>query len=119
MRLCQVEELAEGEARGFDPLDEGQDSVFVVRRGGDLVAYRDICPHYGSTALPWRKDAYLDAGGKDIICSAHGARFAIDTGLCTAGPCLGESLIPVPLQLSDEGEVLADLNSNNSVGVVK
>lgn len=116
VRLCQLEDIPEGEAKGFDPLGEGEDSIFVVRRSGNLVAYRDICPHYGSTALPWRKDAYLDASGKEIICSAHGARFDIASGLCLGGPCLGESLSSLPLKMGSGGEVMVGLSSNCSVG---
>ena len=106
LTLCRWEALPEGAARGFDPLGRGRDTVFVVRKGGALHGYLDLCPHYGDTRLPWRKDAYLDAAGEAIVCSAHGARFDIASGRCVLGPCLGESLTPVPLEL-DDGEVLA------------
>ncbi|MGM9490329.1 Rieske (2Fe-2S) protein [Ideonella sp. YS5] len=107
MALCRIDALADGSARGFDPLGRGHDTVFVVRQGGALHAYLDLCPHYGDTRLPWRKDAYLDAAGEAIVCAAHGARFDVATGRCTLGPCLGQSLKAVPLELNDDGEVLA------------
>lgn len=105
--LCRIDSLPDGGARGFDPLGRGHDTVFVVRRGGALHAYLDLCPHYGDTRLPWRKDAYLDAAGEAIVCAAHGARFDIATGHCLLGPCLGRSLTPVPLGLNSNGEVTA------------
>jgi len=105
--LCRIDALPEGGARGFDPLGRGHDTVFVVRRAGALHAYLDLCPHYGDTRLPWRKDAYLDAAGAAIVCAAHGARFDIATGHCVLGPCLGRSLTPVPLGLNGNGEVTA------------
>ena len=103
LRLCHLDELPEGTAKGFDPQGRGIDSVFVVRRAGELFAYRDACPHYqGATSLPWRKDAYLDSKGQFIVCAAHGAEFEIDTGFCVHGPCAGESLTRVPLHLSTD-----------------
>ena len=108
MRLCHLDELPDGGARGFDPQASGRDALFVVRRGRDLRAWLDACPHYG-TPLPWRKDAYLNAAGDRIVCAAHGAQFELEHGLCTLGPCLGDALTPLALTLHDNGEVhLAD-----------
>lgn len=104
MRLCHVDELPDGSARGFDPQASGRDSLFVVRRGRTLLAYRNACPHHG-TPMAWRKNAYLDAAGEHIVCFAHGAQFEIASGLCTLGPCLGEHLKPVPLRLDEDGAV--------------
>ena len=55
--------------------------------------------------MAWRKDAYLNAAGDRIVCAAHGAQFEVDTGRCTLGPCLGESLTPVRLHILPDGEV--------------
>lgn len=109
--LCKADELAEGCARGFDPLNEGIDTILVVRRNGSLYAYRDACPHYGDTPMAWRKDAYLDRAGTHIVCSAHGAQFAIETGVCLLGPCLGQALIRVPLVTSASNDIYADLQN--------
>lgn len=106
LRLCCLDELSDGSAKGFDPQDKGSDSVFVVRTSSGVFGYRDACPHYqGAISLPWRKDAYLDHGGKFIVCAAHGAEFEIETGLCVHGPCLGESLTKVPLRIASDGSV--------------
>ncbi len=104
VRLCRLDELAEGKSRGFDPWVDGHDTLFVVRRRG-LHGYRDACPHWVGTPMAWRKDAYLSGDGRDIVCSAHGARFDIETGVCMLGPCLGQSLTPVPLIINDDGEI--------------
>ncbi|MCW5645066.1 MAG: Rieske (2Fe-2S) protein [Rhodoferax sp.] len=104
MRLCHLDDLPCNGSRGFDPLRTGQDSVLVVRQGEQLFAYADICPHHG-TPMAWRKDAYLNGAGDRIVCAAHGAQFEIETGLCTLGPCLGQSLTSVPLTIDPQGEV--------------
>lgn len=114
MRLCHIDDLADGASRGFDPRRGGQDTLLVVRQGRRLFAYADACPHHG-TPMAWRKDAYLNAAGDRIVCAAHGAQFEIDTGRCTLGPCLGDALVPVPLNVHDNGEVhLADDNIHDN-----
>ncbi len=103
--LCHLDELPDGDARGFDPLLTGQDSVLVVRRGQRLHGYRDLCPHYGDTPMAWRRHAYLNAERTHIVCAAHGALFDIDSGACVRGPCLGQALTPVVLIVSAAGQV--------------
>lgn len=81
-------------------MGEGRDTIFAVRRGG-LHAWRDACPHWPGTPMAWRKDAYLNGDGSRIVCHAHGAQFDIETGLCSLGPCVGESLEPVRVEAVD------------------
>ncbi|MBS4089808.1 Rieske (2Fe-2S) protein [Pseudomonas rustica] len=94
-RLCHVDSVLEGQARGFDPLAAGGDSVLVLRSGGQLRVYRNRCPHL-QVPMEYRKDGFLSADGQRIICYAHGAQFLPQSGLCVYGPCLGESLQIVP-----------------------
>lgn len=107
--LCRADAIGEGRARGFDPRGAGFDTMFVVHKDGRLHAWRDACPHYGDTPMAWRKDAYLDSAGTRIVCSAHGAQFIIDTGVCTLGPCLGQALTMVPLVIDDSNDIYAEL----------
>ncbi|MCO5163786.1 MAG: Rieske 2Fe-2S domain-containing protein [Mesorhizobium sp.] len=99
--LCRLEDLAEGKSRGFDPLGEGRDTMFVIRRGGRLYAWRNHCPHYDRARMAWKKDEFLDPTGSRIMCFAHGALFEIDSGECTLGPCLGQHLTAVPVEIRD------------------
>ena len=104
MRLCHLDDLPDGDSRGFDPHASGRDTIVVVRQGTALHAWANACPHHG-TPMAWRKNAFLNAARDRIVCGAHGAQFEIDTGLCTLGPCLGQSLTPVPLHIHVSGEV--------------
>ena len=97
--LCQLEDLTDGRSRGFDPLGEGRDTMFVVRRGASVFAYRNACPHYDFARMAWKKNEYLNANHSRIMCSAHGALFRIEDGVCDAGACIGEALAPVPLEI--------------------
>lgn len=103
--ICHKDDLADPGARAFDPLEAGRERFFVVRRGDELRAYIDRCPHYGTTPLPWRRDAYLNAAGTRIVCASHGAEFDITTGVCTLGPCLGQALDKMPLRIDERGAV--------------
>ena len=57
--LCRLEDIPDGEARGFD-IDRPEEIVefLVVRRGGHVFGYRNSCPHIG-TPLNWVEDDYM------------------------------------------------------------
>ncbi|GLU33235.1 Rieske (2Fe-2S) protein [Trinickia caryophylli] len=105
IRLARLDELADPGSRGFDPAGRGRDTLLIVRRGDDVFAYLDACPHYGNTPMAWRKDAYLNGDGTRIVCHAHGAQFDIATGVCLSGPCLGQRLTPLETTVADNGDI--------------
>lgn len=99
--VCALSELAPVDARGFDYASaDGPRSGFVVRRGGDVFAYRNVCPHAGHP-LHWKPHAFLTRGRDRIMCSVHGAVFDIETGLCVGGPCPGRSLTALRAEIRD------------------
>jgi len=106
IKLCRLDELPVDGARGFDPLGEGRDGLFVLRQGETLRAFRNVCPHQGAS-LPWRKDAYLNSRGTHIVCNAHGSLFDRETGKCVSGPALGRSLDPVDVFVDEDDVVCA------------
>jgi nitrite reductase/ring-hydroxylating ferredoxin subunit len=89
LRLCAPNELAEGQSRGFEIAGE---KLLVVRKDGQLHAYRNRCPHRG-IPLEWLPAQFLDTSASLIQCATHGALFLIDSGECVAGPCAGQSLL--------------------------
>jgi nitrite reductase/ring-hydroxylating ferredoxin subunit len=102
--LCALEDIPDRGARGFAPMRIGSPPLFAVRRGRSVFIYRDTCPHQGAQ-LAWRRDAYLSADAHRIVCWAHGARFEIESGECTEGPCLGQRLAPVPFEVDARGRI--------------
>ncbi|MGN6650505.1 Rieske (2Fe-2S) protein [Trinickia sp.] len=106
IRLAHVDDLCDPGARGFGPEGTGRDTLFVVRRGTELRAYRNACPHFGDTPMAWRKDAYLNGDGTRIVCHAHGAQFDIASGECLLGPCLGQRLTPVAIEVTSDGDIM-------------
>ena len=104
-RLCRLDDIPDGLARGFSLAATGEVTVFVVRRGDQVFAYRDACPHEG-TPLAWCRDEYLSPDHERIVCSGHGAEFEIASGLCVQGPCVGEHLVSVPVRIDCDGDVV-------------
>ncbi|MCY1271977.1 Rieske [2Fe-2S] domain protein [compost metagenome] len=104
IRLCAPDELVESQSRGF--VIDGL-SLLVVRRHGQVHAYRNRCPHR-DVPLNWNTDEFLDDSGSLLRCAQHGALFLIDSGECVAGPCEGETLEALDCREDAEG-IWADL----------
>jgi nitrite reductase/ring-hydroxylating ferredoxin subunit len=100
--LCRLEEIADGQAKGFDL---GHDAIFVVRAGRRIFAYRNACPHTGGM-LDWDDEGFMSDSGEHILCQTHGALFQVDTGACLAGPCLGDCLAKVAVVLDGRDQVV-------------
>lgn len=84
------------------PHPDGFD-VILVHEDGVVHAYRNQCPHVG-VSLDWGDGRCLAAPGV-LRCALHGATFATATGTCTDGPCRGDALTRVPVQVVD-GQVV-------------
>jgi nitrite reductase/ring-hydroxylating ferredoxin subunit len=102
--LCKRSDIADGAARGFELMDEAhRRDVVLVSREGRLYAYINSCPHR-HLPLEIFPDRFLNEDGSLLICSAHGARFRVEDGLCTSGPCQGQSLKVADVEI-DDGDV--------------
>jgi naringenin degradation protein FdeD len=100
-RLCRLEDIPDGQARGFT-LDrpEGPQDIFIYRAGATARAFVNSCPHQG-TPLDWVADQFIAPDGEHFLCATHGALFATLDGTCIAGPCLGDRLQPVAVAVED------------------
>lgn len=81
---------------------------FLIRQGDRVYAYVNNCPHYDKAPLGWKKDEFLDGSGQHVMCSSHGALFRISDGECVLGPCLGEKLTPLLIEVWDGDVFLMD-----------
>lgn len=104
--LCRLEEIPDGTGKGFE-LGGGEEplEIFVVREGSRVFAYRNVCPHTGSP-LDWQPDDFMSEDGCHIMCHTHGALFEIADGFCVAGPCAGDQLRPVAIDVDAAGNVV-------------
>jgi nitrite reductase/ring-hydroxylating ferredoxin subunit len=100
--LCRIDELKDPGSRAFQFEGQpGNNGFFIVRDGNQLNAWENSCPH-ARMPLEWMPDEFLDASQTYIVCAAHGALFDMHTGRCVSGPCHGQSLKRVKIELRDE-----------------
>ena len=76
---------------------------FIIRHEEGVTAFHNQCPHTGAP-LNWQPDQFFDMDNEFILCSLHGALFRPRDGLCLRGPCVNQSLKPIPVSI-DEGEI--------------
>ena len=104
--ICKLADLADPGSREIVFAGSGDEllSIFLVRRGEDVFAYVNRCPHAGQrlNALP---HDFLTKDKQQIQCDKHGALFDVATGDCLAGPCMGYALQAVPVRV-ENGVVL-------------
>jgi nitrite reductase/ring-hydroxylating ferredoxin subunit len=98
--LCRLEDIADGDAKGFEGAEGSFIGLLAVRQGERVYVYQNACPHIG-TPLDWTPDRFLTVDRRHLICATHGAQFTIDTGECISGPCRGDFLQPVGTTIRD------------------
>ena len=98
--LCSVADLPDGAAKGFPPAAGGFTGLFAVRQGESVQVFVNACPHLG-LPLDWAPDRFLSADGSHIVCGTHGAQFRIADGVCLYGPCQGDRLESVRVEIKD------------------
>jgi nitrite reductase/ring-hydroxylating ferredoxin subunit len=106
--LCSLAELESTGSKGF-AVGEGDWPLrgFIVKSTQGVAAYVNTCPHAGHP-LNFKPDRFLTSDRNLILCASHGALFTRDEGLCIAGPCPGQSLTPVPLEVVGGYVMLAE-----------
>lgn len=101
LALCALGDLKDPGSLGFSLRTQaGSLELFLVRRGGQVYAYRNSCPHTGAP-LDWTPDRFLDVEEEFIQCAMHGALFRIESGECVHGPCRGAFLPSLPVAVND------------------
>ena len=104
--ICALNEIPSRKSAGFQLAVVGANgepepfSIIVVRWGTQVFGYRNRCPHHG-TNLDWEREQFLDPSGLRLMCGKHGALFELGTGRCSDGPCKGDSLTSVALEVID------------------
>ena len=110
--LCRLDELADPGSTGSQAdLGDAVHGILVVRRNNRVYGYINRCPHTGGP-LDWMPDRFLSVDKHHIQCATHDALFRLDDGMCVAGPCAGDRLTPVPLQL-EAGNIYLLINGTN------
>lgn len=81
VRVCRVDELADGEMRGF-AIEGLERPLLLARIDGELHATASTCPHEDVSLL----DGTLR--GRAVVCPGHAYAFDLATGRCAHDPAL-------------------------------
>lgn len=104
--VCELNDIPSKRAQGFTLLrldEEGQEvpwPIIIIRWGRQAFGFVNRCPHDGVN-LDWERDQFLDSYGTRLMCGKHGALFDIGTGECIDGPCKGEGLEQIAVEVID------------------
>jgi nitrite reductase/ring-hydroxylating ferredoxin subunit len=102
-RLCALTDVTNGGAHeAVATIDGASESLIVLRRDETVRVFFNVCPHAGRR-LDWAPGRFLIDQGF-LICAAHGACFSMADGMCISGPCRGQGLSEVGVEVR-EGEV--------------
>jgi nitrite reductase/ring-hydroxylating ferredoxin subunit len=99
--LCPIDSLQDPGTFNV-VLGEGEDEldIVIVQTKGARHAYINCCPHQ-FIPLETFPNHFLTEDKTHLICSGHGAKFELATGVCTSGPCQGQGLDPLTIAERD------------------
>ncbi len=84
-------------------VDGDAESLVLYREGEQVRAWLNVCPHAGRR-LDWAPGQFLKSAQGHLVCAAHGASFELVQGDCVSGPCRGDRLRAVGVNVAG-GEV--------------
>ncbi len=114
-RLLALSQIDEGGFVETEASVGGDAESLIVHRDGDQVrAWRNVCPHAGRR-LDWAPGRFLTSKDGLLVCAVHGASFEIVYGECVAGPCRGQSLRAVAVEVRDGQVVLVASDEDDAL----
>ena len=97
--LCALFDIQDGGGRECTVgVGEAAVRVLLLRRGGDVWAYLNRCPHF-SLPLNYEPDLFWTYDAASVMCAHHSAMFRFEDGVCYDGPCLGSALAAVAVRV--------------------
>lgn len=104
IKIARASDLIEGKTLKFTFSHGGKPTHgFLARFQGKLVAYENRCRHL-PLSLDFHDGRFFSPDGQHFLCQNHNALYEPLTGLCVRGPCEGESLKALPIEVI-EGDV--------------
>ena len=94
--FAEIEAVVDGDA----------ESLILHRDGQQVRAWLNVCPHAGRR-LDWAPGKFLKSREGHLVGAAHGASFELLRGDCVAGPCRGDALRAVAVEVCDGQVVLS------------
>ena len=99
-----LEDVPDGGLIGIDDAvpGDGTQALILYRAGSRVKAWCNVCPHAGRR-LDWAPGQFLRSRDGRLVCAVHGATFDPASGECTAGPCRGQALLAVAVEVREGG----------------
>jgi nitrite reductase/ring-hydroxylating ferredoxin subunit len=99
-----LEDVPDGGLIGIDDAvpGDGTQALILYRAGSRVKAWCNVCPHAGRR-LDWAPGQFLRSRDGGLVCAVHGATFDPASGECTAGPCRGQALLAVAVEVREGG----------------
>ncbi|MCG2580567.1 MAG: Rieske 2Fe-2S domain-containing protein [Marinobacter sp.] len=108
-QLCTLAEIPEGEVKEFHFGEniKTRFRMFIYNDGGTPRGYMNMCPHFD---VPLNVDPgeMFTTDRSQFMCMMHYARFNVNDGHCTDGPCEGMALERIPLNVIEGQVVISD-----------
>ncbi|MBP7564420.1 MAG: Rieske 2Fe-2S domain-containing protein [Burkholderiaceae bacterium] len=108
--MCASAALAEGDGIA---VNEGARTLLLVRKGGQVHAWVDRCPHL-QISMRVGEQPFMLKDGSHVQCRQHFAVFRSDDGVCVRGPCEGRKLTRVAVR--EEGGQVWRCEANTQIG---
>ena len=104
MTLCALSDVPQAGGLAVDvETPDGPRPVMLFHVRDGLRAYLNVCPHMGRN-LDYAPGEFLFTPRGELVCPHHGACFELDSGRCVEGPCRGDALTAVEVEIR-EGKV--------------
>jgi len=104
--LAKLDDIPDGgSAAQVAEIDGERLGLMAIRSGVRVFVYINSCPHIGAP-LDFTPGQFLNREGTHILCTNHGALFRIGDGHCVSGPCAGDNLRPIPVEVRGPDIVL-------------
>jgi 3-phenylpropionate/trans-cinnamate dioxygenase ferredoxin subunit len=100
-KLCSVTDIADGEARRFEP---GTLRIAVVHIGDDFYAIGDRCSHADISLA----EGEVNASARTLECWKHGSCFSLETGAPNTFPAT--KAVPTYELRVDDGDLYVEVH---------
>ncbi len=105
MSKIRWDEIEDGGFAEAEMEVEGAPESVILHRAGDAIhGWLNVCPHAGRR-LDYAPGKFIRSRDGLLVCAVHGASFEPGSGECVAGPCRGQFLGRVEVEVVD-GEVV-------------
>jgi nitrite reductase/ring-hydroxylating ferredoxin subunit len=78
--------------------------LLLLRSGEQVLAYANRCAHFG-VPLAAKQEQMQFMPHVSLTCNVHYARYRWSDGVCDRGDCVGEALVPIPLDIDAGGAI--------------